>query len=73
LFAQCDATLQSVVQSNIGADAITLDKVTPENIGALIAYYELLTSLVGVMFKVNTYNQPGVELGKQILYKNLSN
>ncbi len=71
--AQCDATLQSVVQSNIGADAITLDKVTPENIGALIAYYELLTSLVGVMFKVNTYNQPGVELGKQILYKNLSN
>ncbi|MEA3419810.1 MAG: glucose-6-phosphate isomerase [Campylobacterota bacterium] len=71
--AQCDATMQSVIQSGIGADAITLDKVTPENIGMLIAYYELLTSLVGAMFKVNTYNQPGVELGKQILYKNLSN
>ena len=71
--AQCDATMQSVIQSGVGADTIALDRVTPENIGALIVYYELLTSLVGSMLKVNTYNQPGVELGKQILYKNLSN
>jgi glucose-6-phosphate isomerase len=39
----------------------------------MIIYYELLTSLVGAMFGVNTYNQPGVELGKEILYKNLGN
>ena len=69
--AQCDATMQSVIESGVGADAITLDRVTPENIGSLLAYYELLTSLVGSMLDVNTYNQPGVELGKQILYKNL--
>ncbi len=69
--AQCDATMQSVTESGVGADTIILDKVTPENIGAMIIYYELLTSLVGAMLKVNTYDQPGVELGKQILYKNL--
>lgn len=71
--AQCDATLKSVIQTGISADAITFDKVSPENIGALIMYYELLTSLVGSMLSVNTYNQPGVELGKKILYKNLEN
>ena len=71
--AQCDATMQSVIESGTGADAIKMDRVSPENIGALIAYYELLTSVVGAMLHVNTYDQPGVELGKQILYKNLSN
>ena len=65
--------MQSVVESDIDADAISLDSVTAENIGALIVYYELLTSLVGALFEVNTYNQPGVELGKVILYKNLEN
>ena len=69
---QCKATMQSVVESGVSADNITLDKVTPENIGALLIYHELLTSLVGSMLMINTYNQPGVELGKQILYKNLS-
>ncbi len=68
---QCKATMQSVTESGIGCDTITLDKISEHNIGAIIIYYELLTSLVGVMFNVNTYNQPGVELGKQILYKNL--
>ncbi len=70
--AQCDATMQSVIASGGAVDAIALDKVSAENIGAMIAYYELLTSVTGAMLKVNTYDQPGVELGKQMLYKNLS-
>jgi glucose-6-phosphate isomerase len=68
---QAKATLQSVIDSNIEADSIEIEKITPQNIGALLAYYEVLTSLVGAMLDVNTYNQPGVELGKVILYKNL--
>lgn len=70
--AQCEATMQSVIQSDISADSITFDEVTPQNVGAMISYYEMLTSLIGSMMKINTYNQPGVELGKQILYKNLA-
>ncbi len=73
LNAQCEATMQSVIQSGVNTDAITLDFISENNIGELIVYFELLTSLLGAMFKVNTYNQPGVELGKQILYKNLAN
>jgi glucose-6-phosphate isomerase len=70
---QCRATMQSVLESGVDADTITLDKISEKNVGAIIIYYELLTSLVGAMFGVNTYNQPGVELGKTILYKNLGN
>ena len=69
--AQADATKQSIIESGIDTDSIKIDKITSKNIGALLAYYEILTSLVGAMLNINTYNQPGVELGKVILYKNL--
>jgi len=70
--AQCDATRQSLIDNNVPTDGITISKINEENIGAMIIYYELLTSLTGSMLKVNTYDQPGVELGKTILYANLN-
>lgn len=68
---QCKATMQSVEESGISLDIISLDEISEKNIGAMIIYFELLTSLVGKMLHINTYNQPGVELGKEILYKKL--
>ncbi len=67
--AQCDATMQSVAQSGSPVDKISFSAIDEREAGAFILYYELLTSLVGAMLDVNTYDQPGVELGKQILYK----
>ncbi len=67
--AQCDATRASLIQSGVPSDGIKLDKISEANIGEMIVYYELLTSLVGAMLHVNTYDQPGVELGKVILYQ----
>lgn len=69
--AQCDATMQSLIDTKVSTDIITFDFVSAQNIGAIVMYYELLTSAIGSMIGINTYNQPGVELGKQILYKNL--
>ncbi len=65
--AQCQATMQSVRQSGVSVDEITWDAIDPTSVGEMIMYYELLTSAAGVLLEVNTYNQPGVELGKQIL------
>jgi len=65
--AQCDATKESVIRSGIDVDEIVLEKLNEENVGMLLVYYELLTSAVGALFEINTYNQPGVELGKKIL------
>ncbi len=65
---QCDSVIEALLdQKNIPLDTITIQSVTESNIGSLIFYYELLTSLVGELIDVNTYDQPGVEAGKIIL------
>jgi glucose-6-phosphate isomerase len=65
--AQCQATMQSVLQSGVSVDEIEWDKLDEASIGEMILYYEILTSLSGALLEINTYDQPGVELGKQIL------
>lgn len=69
---QCDSVVEALLdQGSIPLDTITIESVTEDNIGSLIFYYELLTSLVGELIDVNTYDQPGVEAGKIILKKKL--
>jgi len=65
--AQCQATMQSVLQSGVSVDEITWECIDESSVGEMIMYYELLTSAAGVLLEINTYDQPGVELGKQIL------
>jgi len=70
---QCDSVLEALeAQGNIPLDSINIPTVDEYNIGALMFYYELLTSLVGELIDVNTYDQPGVESGKIILKNKLS-
>ncbi len=69
---QCDSVMEALLnEKDIPIDAIIIPKTDEENIGSLIFYYELLTSLVGELIDVNTYDQPGVEVGKIILKKKL--
>ena len=67
LDAECDATWESIRNEGVPTDGIVLDEISPENIGELILYYELLTSVAGALLHIDTYDQPGVELGKRIL------
>ncbi len=46
---------------------IELEKLDAWHAGYLMYYYELFTSACGVMLGINTYDQPGVEVGKLIL------
>lgn len=66
---QCDSTRESLQQSGVMTDQLVFETIDEANIGTMILYYELLTSLVGAMMQINPYDQPGVELGKQILYR----
>jgi glucose-6-phosphate isomerase len=69
---QADAIIESLKEhTRIPLDEITLQKQDEFSIGQLIYYYELLTSLVGDLLNINTYNQPSVESGKNILIKKL--
>jgi glucose-6-phosphate isomerase len=44
---------------------ITLDRITPETVGALIALFERAVGLYAELIDVNAYHQPGVEAGKK--------
>ena len=67
LNGECDATKEAILAQGIPTDTIEMEQLDEESLGELIIYYELLTSAVGALLGINTYNQPGVELGKEIL------
>ena len=45
-----------------------MDYVSPERLGALIAMYEHKIFTQGVIWNINSYDQWGVELGKQLAF-----
>ncbi len=52
--------------------SILADKITPGTLGALIAYYEHLVFTEGAIWNINSFDQWGVELGKSLAKKILS-
>ena len=45
---------------------ITWDETSPYALGRLLAYYEHATVVMGWMLGINSFDQPGVELGKTL-------
>jgi len=64
---ECESTKEALLAKDYPIDEIIMDKLSLAKIGELIMYYEILTSSIGALLEVNTYNQPGVEIGKVIL------
>ncbi|XP_003384220.1 PREDICTED: glucose-6-phosphate isomerase-like [Amphimedon queenslandica] len=55
-----------VFEGNKPTNSFVLQKLTPFNLGALIALYEHKIFTQGVIWDINSYDQWGVELGKQL-------
>ena len=55
-----------VFQGNKPTNTILIDKLSPESLGSLIAMYEHKTFVQGVIWNIYSYDQWGVELGKQL-------
>lgn len=51
---------------NRPSNTLLIDKITPHNLGALIALYEHKTFVQGVIWNINSFDQWGVELGKRL-------
>jgi glucose-6-phosphate isomerase len=51
---------------NKPSNALLTDKLTPETLGALIALYEHKVFVQGVIWNINSFDQWGVEYGKQV-------
>ncbi|XP_036390966.1 glucose-6-phosphate isomerase-like [Megalops cyprinoides] len=58
-----------VFQGNKPTNSIVFKKLTPFMLGALVAMYEHKIFVQGVMWDINSYDQWGVELGKQLAKK----
>jgi glucose-6-phosphate isomerase len=55
-----------VFPGNKPTNSLLLQKITPRNLGALIALYEHKIFVQGVIWNINSFDQWGVELGKQL-------
>lgn len=55
-----------VIPGNRPSNTIYCSKTTPATIGALIALYEHKVAVQGMIWGVNSFDQWGVELGKQL-------
>jgi glucose-6-phosphate isomerase len=58
-----------VFEGNKPSNSIMVKKIDPRTLGALIAMYEHKIFVQGVIWNVNSYDQWGVELGKQLAGK----
>ena len=63
--AEIEALLpHRVMPGNRPSIVILLDRLTPENLGKLMALYEHMVFVESVIWKINAFDQWGVELGK---------
>jgi len=58
-----------IFSGNRPTNSIFLQKLTPRSLGSLIALYEQKIFVQGVIWNVNSFDQWGVELGKQLANK----
>jgi glucose-6-phosphate isomerase len=55
-----------VFEGNRPSNTILADRLTPENLGKLVALYEHSVFTQGVIWNINSFDQWGVELGKAL-------
>jgi glucose-6-phosphate isomerase len=58
-----------IFPGNRPSNSILLQKITPRSLGSLIALYEHKIFVQGVIWNVNSYDQWGVQLGKELATK----
>ena len=61
-------TKAALIKSKVPNITIVLDKISPYNLGMLIYMYELATGFSGYLYKINPFDQPAVEEGKNFTY-----
>lgn len=61
-----ELTNHKVHEGNRASSTFILESLTPETLGALIAAYEHKVFALGKLWNINSFDQWGVELGKQL-------
>ncbi len=61
-----------IFEGNKPTTTVLIDKLTPKSLGALVSMYEQRIFVQGMVWNIFSYDQWGVELGKQLATKILS-
>lgn len=67
-----DSEFETLINKNrsfkgsIPSSTILIDQLTPFNLGSLLAFYEHSIFVQGVIWNINSFDQWGVELGKEL-------
>lgn len=56
-------------EGNKPSNTLLINKLSPENLGALLAIYEHKIFVQGILWNINSFDQFGVELGKELSKK----
>jgi len=70
--AALQGTVGSLTKNKRPNVTIDIPKIDAESIGMLLMLFEIQVALLGLMYKVNAFNQPGVEESKKITKSLLS-
>jgi glucose-6-phosphate isomerase len=65
-FGQKSPSPNDVYPGNRPSNLILLDRLDPRHFGMLLALYEHKTFVQGIVWNLNSFDQPGVELGKKM-------
>jgi glucose-6-phosphate isomerase len=68
LNAEREATEQALVASHRPCLRVVFPRISESTVGQFIYLYEMATSIAGALLKINTYDQPAVQLGKDNTY-----
>jgi glucose-6-phosphate isomerase len=71
--AMADATRDALQSEGVHSLTLKGKELNEESIGALIMLLELVVGALGEAMDINAFDQPGVELGKKLAKKTLSN
>jgi glucose-6-phosphate isomerase len=57
-------TEYALIKSKRPCLTVLFDEINPYTVGQFIYFYEVTTSIMGLLLEINAYDQPAVELGK---------
>lgn len=66
-----DSVIRAHFSGNVPCLEIEIDKLTIENVSSLIYFFQLSAAFSGLLFGVNPFNQPGVEVYKKEIKETL--
>ena len=68
LFAETRGTQAALNAAGVPTSRWVMDKQGPEEIAKLMMIYMIITSTLGDLYRINPYDQPGVEFGKRVAH-----